>query len=161
MVKANYGVDADRAATVVNKIPILHVYGQLGRLPWQGLISGVRTEREYRAVAGWTTALEHAQDITIFSEEQLAEGSFATARAWLLEAKRIYFIGFGYHHVNLERLNPGCGLPAKIVGSAYGVAPRIQRFLSRGDNPFGTGIPLVAQSTDWDASAFLKNCVDL
>ena len=90
----------DEIVASLEGVPIIHVYGQLGPMPWQvgGRVYTVRASaKEVRAVA---------QAISIYGEPDREEATaqFAQAREALAMASNIYFLGFGFHEANLERL---------------------------------------------------------
>jgi hypothetical protein len=49
---------------------------------------------------------------------------FEASRQWLLEARRVHFLGFAYHPENLERLKFGTGTQRKgqITGTCVGLS---------------------------------------
>lgn len=114
----------------VSSIEVVHVYGSLGRLPWQpdsGLLKGV-PEVKYSALgSGGDVSPKIATiDLAAKSIDLVRDGSgdtpaFARAKELLQQAQRIYILGFGFNMTNLERL--GLSDPdfrtANIGGTAY------------------------------------------
>ena len=99
---SRYGKSEDEVKNVLNKLSITHVHGQLGFLEWQqdakpdtavqyGLIS-----RDMIRIA--------ANGIKIISEKMDEKVQFQKAWDLMNAAKLIFFLGFGYHPVNMERL---------------------------------------------------------
>jgi hypothetical protein len=92
-----HGRPFDECAKALAQIPIIHVYGQLGKVPYpQPGCHPYRPVREstadvVRAAAGITLLHEEASDLK-------------QAYELLTDARRICFLGFGYHPMNLERL---------------------------------------------------------
>lgn len=144
MLRDTYGLAEGPGASILNKFKIIHVYGQVGRLPWQE--TGVSPEvREYQPPVkqqAWAEAKKQAKGITIVSESRADLNKFEEAKGLLLTAKRIYFLGFGYHKENLSRLNPGQPLPKQIKGSSYMLDERIRQHITLPESVFGTGIPI-------------------
>ena len=95
----SYGKPQDQCAEKIGHIPIIHVHGSLGPLPWQSSVG-----RPYEATYGPDDLVEAAKQIKIVSEAQFPSPEFTAAHEILKKAQRIYFLGFGYHNVNLERL---------------------------------------------------------
>lgn len=98
----SYGKSEERCAEQVNKIPIIHVHGSLGPLPWQS--SG---GRPYEATYGPDDIDAAAKGIIVVSEAEDTSQEFSKAFKLISEAKRVYFLGCGYHTANLQRLNIG------------------------------------------------------
>jgi hypothetical protein len=119
-VKGRYGESDEQCATVVAKIRIVHVHGTLGPLPWQE--SG---GRPYGPPHGFGPLMDAARRIKIVYEGADSDPEFEQARALIREAKRIYFLGFGFHKDNVERLHLGeCKEGAQISGSTFGLFDR-------------------------------------
>jgi hypothetical protein len=98
-----HGRDEAACADVMSRLQIIHLHGRLGYLPWQGkpmhvpfqsgtLINPLIIESSQREMR-----IVH-EDITDRDSE------FKSARRLLQDAKRIYFMGFGYASQNVERL---------------------------------------------------------
>lgn len=100
-LKDKFGKDDGDIATQLKGLVFIHLHGQLGTLPWQD-IQGHK--REYGCKEDISVA-ESAKGIRIISEAQPTGSDFEAAWAAIGNAKRIYFLGFGYHPTNLERLH--------------------------------------------------------
>ena len=90
---------------------VIHLYGCLGRLWWQGDQGGSINYGEYHQGSGQTSRsrlipLRMARGIKILPEADKTSREFQEAHQALLEAARIYFLGFGYGQRNLARLFP-------------------------------------------------------
>jgi hypothetical protein len=106
-------------AEKLSKIPIIHVHGRLGVLPWQdGAIL-----REYKAGIFDEQAKDVIDQIKVLSESVDRSPEFEEAFKILSSAKKICFLGFGYHKKNLQRLRIRSIKPSmfKPIGSAYGL----------------------------------------
>lgn len=134
--------DPKQCAKIVNKIPLIHLHGNIGKLPWQ---ESDDIERSYgrnfskldllkRSIA--TSALQsikisearHAihdisNQIKIIHEKDLDKDiGFQEAKKLLTNANNIYFLGFGYHDDNLGRLNISelsAAIKRNIDGTTY------------------------------------------
>jgi hypothetical protein len=125
--------DEKKCAEILRKIPIIHVYGSLGLLPWQenGMSRkpyGLRRkpsamESLFNKTMIQTNGLprrqalakreafdlhgkikEASENIKIIPESEDTSKEFEKAIKHLKLAERIYFLGFGYHEANLRRL---------------------------------------------------------
>jgi len=121
-VKHRYGKPDVECATVLRKIPIVHVHGSLGPLPWQE--SDGRPYHPPRQTQEVGAAADRIKIVCESAEEDL---EFNEARTLIREAQRIYFLGFGYNRNNVERLHLGeCKEGAWIYGTANGSSDREQ-----------------------------------
>ena len=110
----------DCAKVIAERFPIIHVHGQLGRLPWQNNleVSGIKI-RDYDSACDLKTAFASAAHIKIMGEDNGVEGPYRAARTLLEEAERIHFLGFGYHDENLKRLKPRKLQPKATIGGTH------------------------------------------
>ena len=95
-----YGKTTEEVAAILNDIPIIHVHGILGKLPWQ--ISGTNASRPYNNLSGAKEIQSAADQIIIVSEGEDTSAEFQEASNLLKSANRIYFLGFGYNDNNLR-----------------------------------------------------------
>lgn len=119
-LKNRYGkTDGDCAELIDHHLPIVHVYGSLGKLEWQEGANEANTvpyvsrgEAPYLQLA--------ANNIVILHEGVGNSPEFTEARKLLNSAEQVFFVGFGYHPVNLQRLGIGKEiiLPKTTVGTA-------------------------------------------
>ncbi len=132
-LKYSYDRNDSECADQVNRIPIVHVYGQLDPLPWQDADTG----RAYIASNDPETVQKAGLGIKIMREGQefQSDPQFVHAHSLLVRAERIYFLGFGYHPDNMERLNIEIASPAFLRGTAKGLGTEERR---RAKNLFGT-----------------------
>lgn len=116
-LRHTYGKDDAHTARLLQAtIPIVHVYGQLGTHLYLGGGS-----RPYEPTVTRETVEHCAKEIRILHEGEQAE-TFSTAHDLLKEARKVCFLGFGYHKTNLERLQlAGIAKGSKILGSAFGL----------------------------------------
>jgi len=118
-------VDSARAAEYLRILPIVHVHGRTGRLPWQ---EGADEPIDYGYGSGdrlisRELALMASEGIKIVGAASPSEAATKTARDWLREARVIGFLGFGYEKANVELLFRGLSLSKDVVinGSAFGL----------------------------------------
>jgi len=99
----SWGRPDEEVTATLNKIPIIHLHGQLGFLPWQ---SGDGTNRRpFEPTINKQTVGVAACGIKVVHEgvEDRAE-QFAAAKAAIKKADRTYFLGLGTGNVNLTRI---------------------------------------------------------
>jgi len=110
------GLNAQSAAAELRKIPIVHVYGSLGPLPFE-------SPRDDVVPFGLATSnLERMADrIRTYTEEVSDHERLQLIHTLLEEAKRVVFLGFGYHRANMDLLFPN-GPPAG--GEFWGASER-------------------------------------
>jgi hypothetical protein len=127
-VKSCYpGKNDSEIASMVQTIPIIHLYGSLGRLPWQKHEVGLsQNVTPFGAESLTYENLPKAADsIHIISDSNGVTPEFDKAKEILKNAEYIYFLGFGFYKKNIERLgnewsgdNPK-GPHKKIMGTAF------------------------------------------
>lgn len=135
LTKSYNKVEKEVAEAIQKYIPIIHVHGSLGPLPWQNE-SGSGYVRlfgggidAYQIGHKIRTAIEN---IIIVSEANPKTNEFQLAAKHLYEADRIYFLGFGYNENNLGRLGiwnlhfADKNIIAKLTGEKPENAERIQ-----------------------------------
>lgn len=148
---------------IINEIRIFHVYGQVGRLPWQPKTVATTVwpfgERPANETKAWQKAKECEKLVLLpgKGDRGMTEPNFERARLAIAEAERVYFLGFGYHDENLKRIKPH-KLQAKVVeGTAYGLYGRTVKRLNDKNNAFGCSI--VTAGRDLDVLGFLRSRV--
>ncbi len=99
-LKNRYGIEDEECASCLSSIPIIHVHGSLGLLPWQ---QGKYCRSYVNTVPLPEIALASTQ-IIVMSEKNESANVFNTVYELLRKAAKIFFLGFGYHETNLRRL---------------------------------------------------------
>ena len=103
-MKNLYNESNEEVARAVSSINIIHVHGQLGKLPWQANENEKQYVRDYNEAIQDERVKSAADQIVIVSEGDDTSESFNRAYEILSESQRVYFLGFGYNDVNLRRL---------------------------------------------------------
>ncbi|MBS4027149.1 MAG: SIR2 family protein [Ignavibacteriales bacterium] len=116
-LRNSYGKSEEKVVQSINKIPIIHLHGQLGLLPWQSQYNSRSYSDELLRKAGSGSA----KHIKIISESIDDDPEFKEAYKSLVGAKYIYFLGFGYNDVNLKRLGISSYTDATIKGTSFGL----------------------------------------
>ncbi len=110
--------DIKNLINFIKKIHIIHIYGKLGPLPWEG------DRREYGNYES-RDILEYSKGIKIIQRDAETTEELKTAHEYLKQADFVCFLGFGYNFDNLERLNllnaTGNYDIKKIYGTAKGL----------------------------------------
>jgi hypothetical protein len=116
-LQGNYGLDTDHTATLAQQIPVIHVHGQLGAPGWY---PGEKHSRPYGGESTEDDVIRVGRRLRIVHEEIGPEITDRIAPC-LKEAELVYFLGFGYHKLNLDKLGiPASVAPARVRGTARG-----------------------------------------
>jgi len=105
VLKNTYNKTDEECAEKLKRIPIVHVHGSLGSLPWQELsLSEVRyavwKDEHYRGLA----VKNGGENIIIVHDANEQTTEFKQAHELLAKAQRTYFLGFGFNKDNVRRL---------------------------------------------------------
>ncbi len=100
-LKYSYNKREESVAEILSKIPILHLHGQIGNLPWQD----ASTNRDYGETKDDYKIKQSSEGIKIIHEAEVEKSEvFIKAKELINNAEQIYFLGFGYHPDNIARL---------------------------------------------------------
>ncbi len=117
-------VEQASAADIMAKIPILHVYGSLGPLPFQDPLVNV----PFGASEGF--ALDASPNIKTFME-QVESGVDAQISALMEWAELLIVLGFGFDPLNVDRIFSKVKGGQVVRGTLLHVSPKnIQHFRS-------------------------------
>jgi hypothetical protein len=100
-LRSTFGGEVAACAKVVGNIPIIHLHGRLGWLPWQN-----ERSRNYEPTISPQILRMCIENIKLIHEE-LDDGrskEFSEAKRLIHGADRIYFLGFGFGQLNIDRL---------------------------------------------------------
>ncbi len=97
-LKHSYNKSDAETANVLQTIPIVHVYGQLGKHPYID-----KEGRPYESAINKDVVDRCVAEITIVHEGDRLD-TFSKAHELLGHAQKVCFLGFGYNRTNLERL---------------------------------------------------------
>lgn len=118
-LSSQFGISDDEAQALTRKLRIYHPYGSLGPLPWEGCDNGVdfggHDNDELQSVA---------KNLRTFTEQVDDGDELSEMRIVLSTAKRVVFLGFGYHRQNVELLTKDV-LPdaVSVFGTSMGLSP--------------------------------------
>lgn len=105
-LKNSYNKSDKECAEKLNKLPIVHVYGSLGELPWQSGTPDQSRSVPYDSEGTAVYIRRGAENIKIIPEITRDTDEFVQARNLISKASRLLFLGFGYHPTNISRLFP-------------------------------------------------------
>ncbi len=113
-----YGVKGDLAIEALKQFEIIHLHGQLGDLHWQA--KDETTKRNYDPQIDHQTLKIAAGGIQIIYEDIMVE-KFKRVHKLIQDAQHIHLLGFGYHPMNLDRLQLAQA-KCPVFGTAYGLS---------------------------------------
>jgi len=112
-----FGKPIEEVAPILNEIPIIHLHGRLGYLPWQNVSEG----RPYNSKIDQRVMDICRREIKVVHEDITdRDKDFTKAKAILRNAQRIYLLGFGFGSKNVERLGLSLLSPEQYQGTAVG-----------------------------------------
>lgn len=139
----SYDLTNNEAWELVNAVPLVHVYGDLGALGVQG--------RPYAPDFDPVVLKYCADRIHIMGEAESDGPAMQRAQELFLGAKRICFLGFGYDSTNVARLRLRNVPGASLSGSAYGMTSAERAAVST-----RMGRPIVLGSGEDQVLEFLR-----
>jgi hypothetical protein len=115
-----YNKPDEECRTALSTIPIIHLHGRLGPLPWQS---------ESISIVPYTSEMTRDRlligiDAIKIIHEDIADGrdaDFERAKGLMQDAQRILFLGFGYDPTNMKRLDLANLDPNKALGTVLGL----------------------------------------
>jgi hypothetical protein len=121
----------------LNAIKIIHIYGQLGYLPWQTYngnyipFGSKLISDERQLIPTISRAINCIKTMTEDSGKD--DSHIKLARQLLSEAAKIYFLGFGFHPINLkilgiESLEKSKDIHGTSLGLSYQLKVELGRF---------------------------------
>ena len=124
----DFGKSIADCAKVLANIPIVHLHGRLGYLPWQRGES-----RAYGDLTIDSRAVEMSvREMRVVHEDTTdRDKDFTQAKELLGEAKRVYLMGFGFGKKNVERINLSALTPDIFSGTAYALTDREVAYYAR------------------------------
>lgn len=120
-LKHSYDKTDAETSDKLSALPIVHVHGSLGRLPWQ-------PARDDASVVPYghkspTDILSAKNSIKVLHEADESSAEFERARELIVAADRVFFFGFGFHRSNLTRLGlKGIKPSGPVGGTARGLS---------------------------------------
>ena len=118
----------EEICSVINQIPIIHVYGKIGYLPWekgQGANeSNIIPYGEAKPEDFFKYGFKNVDSISLIYDDRIQQDTKIRATQLIAQSKYIYFLGFGYDEINLSNI----GLPQlleqkRVYGTAFNCTP--------------------------------------
>lgn len=98
-----YGTSPQRAEELARMVDVYHPYGQVGFLPWQTKSGGIRFGESVQAMQ----LIQISEQLRTFTEGIDEERSdINNIRSVLEHARRIVYLGFAFHPINMDLLYP-------------------------------------------------------
>ena len=124
-LKNTFGKPDEETKAILDKIPIIHLHGRLGYLPWQGSSDVVPYGTSGISKAHMDVFLNEIKVV----HEEITDGrdkDFSQAKELLAGAERGYLLGFGFGARNVGRLGMKNGgvRPVNFHGSAFGMTDK-------------------------------------
>jgi hypothetical protein len=124
-----YGIPLKEAQRIVStRLNVIHPYGSVGRLPWEG---GDAPDVEWGTEQPWNIQ-NLSMHIRTASEAQRDMTTVRAIRAAVTGAKRLVFLGFGFHPQNVDLLiDYGLSHDPEIMASTFDTSPLIKSMIMR------------------------------
>ncbi len=125
----NYsGIEENEAIEIFNALTIIHPYGVVGPLPWQGKGNGIA----YGETELYSRLLPLVDGIRTFTEQSEDEELSNSIKKAINDAKLLIFLGFAFHDQNIELLIPEPKTDyCHIYGTAFDISDPVVQFLRR------------------------------
>lgn len=111
-------ISPEEVNNIMKKIRIIHVHGKLGDLPWEN-----QNSRSYSTEIDEGSLVPASNGIVNFNDIGGSHERYKIARYQISVSSKVYFIGFGFHNLNLSRLIEENCLDGKktILATALGI----------------------------------------
>ena len=126
-IRCHFGKTPEECVKKMDNFPIIHIYGQIGLLPWQDQ-SGTEYSPKIDVVHRLRLAIE---SIKLINDERSIETSEEFQKAYQLirEAEQIFILGFGFDETNLERLQINLMKGKQVAITTLGIEPTKLRWI--------------------------------
>ena len=148
----NIKMDSQQYQIILEKIPIVHVFGKVGNLPWE---DGNKTRPfENNTPGAYLTWRKVGQELKTIYETKESE-KHSEIIEMINDSDEVYFLGFGYNTFNLELLDIKNWSESKYIsGSRYGMSDsEIKDVNYLNNNKFND----LSRLSTFDSYDFLKN----
>jgi hypothetical protein len=122
-LKNTFGRSIEETGAVVEKLPIVHLHGRLGHLPWQNQKATIEFADNQIDVRKMEIVTRQIKVV----HEELTDGrdrDFELAHELLSKAEKVYLLGFGFGSRNVERLKLIDLAPKLFQGTAFGLTQK-------------------------------------
>jgi hypothetical protein len=98
-----YGIDGQKAASLLRNLEIYHPYGTVGQLPWQTSEGSI----SFGSELGPESLLSVSKGIKTFTEGTDPSASeIVRIRNAIASSSRVLFLGFAFHPLNIQLIYP-------------------------------------------------------
>jgi hypothetical protein len=122
-IATSYRISPVKAAGIVRQIAIFHPYGTVGKLPW--MQSDSDEVIEFGGMPD-INLYKLSQGIKTFTEgTDAGDSDILAIRKAMYDAKRLIFLGYSYHPLNMKLLidgNPENKTTRQVFGTSYGMS---------------------------------------
>jgi len=121
----NARVPKNEIAAKLTKIPIIHVYGRTGYLPWEKYADVTNPlivpYAGFDSILPGEIAIQTQKMINLIYDERKNAPELEEAKELISNANNVFFLGFGYDEMNLSILGlPGSLQDKHVIGTAFG-----------------------------------------
>ncbi len=114
-----YGIQSDEAAILMQALKIIHPYGMVGRMQWQGELNGI----PFGTNIGGSRLLSLAGQIKTFTQRVEDKAAITEIHQVVQEAEVVVFLGFSFHPQNMELIKPTPrGTAKRVFATAKGIS---------------------------------------
>jgi hypothetical protein len=127
----SFGRTIDECKKVLDSIPVVHLHGRLGYLPWENAHG-----RDFGSTLDRDNVRASVDQIKIIHEDidDNRDSDFKKAKLLLESAEKIYFMGFGFNKLNVDRLGLSGLQPNKSIATAFGLTTNEIGFINKMTN---------------------------
>jgi hypothetical protein len=150
-MKALYGKSEEECFKQLKKIPIIHVHGKLGNLPFEDTSNNISFGEK---INDKSKLIKASDSIKIIHEDFGEEiKAFDQAASLLEKADKVYCLGFGYGKTNLQRLKINV-LKKRVEGTGLGLTANERNSIRTG---FGN---LLIEKIGYDSLEFIREKIN-
>ncbi len=121
-VAALYNIEIQEAIEIVDSVNILHPYGSLGDLNSNFKDSVVHYGENFESNRRYSI-MKSVDRINTYTEQSLDQALVKRIHNCMSEAKRVFFLGFGFHRQNVNVLNSEkVNFPSKYFATSLGIS---------------------------------------
>jgi hypothetical protein len=126
-LQTHFGLTAEEAVASISSLNVIRPYGSVGLLPWQSgdVPFGYHLPRNERLFT-------LANNVLTFTEQKLTAEVQSAIRSAMQSARRVIFLGFGFHQQNMEILRVPSAEPWRyVLATGLGIDPENHTTLQR------------------------------
>jgi hypothetical protein len=108
----------------LDKIPVIHIHGKLGIVPWAKIVTEAPVEFGFdpnNFEDHFKKVQKARQYLKIINENPKDDQDIIISKELIKNAKAIIFLGFGYHENNMAKLDIMKISGKQLIGTGYGL----------------------------------------